>query len=202
MLITIGDKTKEHMNTLRLKEYPFTSTQIKGNYRKLLLEYHPDHNKNGEGKTRKIISAYKAICFLAIDIDEKTKNDAQTKIEKGKEDLFTFFEDCPKCSGRGYFTQHSQSRICKCSYGGFSLFSIFSGGKCISCKGTGKFKQRRSKRIVRCRECKGTGICPICNGKRFVDKGKKERFNCSTCRGTGKIEIKPFNPVIPKGAVL
>lgn len=51
-----------------------------------------------------------------------------------------------------------------------------------------------------CEYCNGTG-----NERYTVGKGKHQSFKfrrCLKCYGTGKIPMNPFNPVIPKGAIL
>jgi len=210
MIITIGDETKANMKILEIEEYPFTSTTIKSHYRLLLLKYHPDHNKNGEEKTKQIIEAYKSICHLAIDIDDKTKKEAELKIEKESEDMFNFYEPCKWCSGIGYNLVSRMRTIGNCPkcnsyrFSSFNYFdSFFTIGRCRSCKGTGKFRQSRSKHIVQCRDCKGTGTCFSCNGSGYIASEKQStKVNCYHCEGTGKIKLDLFNPVIPKGAVL
>lgn len=58
----------------------------------------------------------------------------------------------------------------------------------------------------KCDLCNGTGIinfCPYCNNTGIIEvEIKYEKEICTKCKGTGKIEIKPFNPVIRKGAVM
>jgi len=71
---------------------------------------------------------------------------------------------------------------------------------------TGKFTQR-SGRIVTCYTCKGTKIfrkvtCRKCRGEGLLYIEISTKHDCSHCKGLGKVEIKPWNPVIRKGAVL
>jgi DnaJ-class molecular chaperone len=193
----IGDSTKKYMSILEIKEYPFTYETLKTNYRKLLLKNHPDHNKNGKEKTIKIIKAYNIIKNLSINIDI---NGQRKIIEKAEKDMFDFTELCVNCNGKGYnlkATYNAHCPVCNNHY----FFVSFTQGQCRSCHGTGKFKQVRSKRIVICRDCKGTGKCFKCNGEGFIDP-KSIKENCFRCNGTGKIKLNPFNPVIPKGAIL
>jgi DnaJ-class molecular chaperone len=45
--------------------------------------------------------------------------------------------------------------------------------------------------------------CPVCKGKRFVEIPiTVEKRECGNCKGTGRIKMEVFNPVIPKGAIL
>ena len=194
MLITIGNETKKAMKVLGIKSYPFTSSEIKANYRQLLLEFHPDHNKEGSDKTKQIILSYRAICYLAIDISEKDKEKASILAEKDNEDMFTFYEPCDSCDGKGY---HINTYYVVCHY---CRSKILNGGKCQSCRGTGRFQQRRSRRWVDCKDCGGTGVCPVCKGN-FVKETTK-KTTCFKCKGAGKIKLDLFNPAIPKGAVL
>ncbi|MBW8001790.1 MAG: J domain-containing protein [Planctomycetes bacterium] len=50
-------------------------------------------------------------------------------------------------------------------------------------------------------------VCPLCKGakRKWTNYGKWMRpsyQDCLRCNGIGKIKIKPFNPVIPKGGIM
>ena len=76
----------------------------------------------------------------------------------------------------------------------------------ITGKPTGKFTQRSGKTVT-CYTCQGTKIfkkvrCKKCRGMGLFFEDTPKYYDCSHCGGFGKIEINPWNPVIPKGAVL
>lgn len=77
---------------------------------------------------------------------------------------------------------------------------------CKDCLGTRKFKQRNG-RVVECRRCKGRGwvyiTCPKCKDRGAITvKARTTKTPCFNCGTTGRIKVNPFNPVIPKGAIL
>lgn len=199
MLIRIGDTTREAMDVLGIKGYPFTSKDLTTCFRSMAKANHPD---NGGTHERMIatINAYKTLKHLAVDTIEV---EDPTLGEMEVNDMFTFYEYkvCQRCDGTG------------------RVYTYIRGGKCPKCGGSGnrvvarcKFCNDgiftlRSGRTVPCRACKGTGefilICTLCRGDGYVKAIHKE-VNCQSCGGSGKIKkkIDPFNPVIPKGAIL
>lgn len=205
MIITIGENTKKMMEVLEIKEFPFSATLLKKNFKLLLDKYHPDKN-NGKGdnnKTRQIIEAHNALrnlTFENITIDEP-------KRKLKSDDLFSLWEKCTECKGSGKvetqeFVGYSP---CDCDW---SRSSNWPSRReyCRACRGTGKFKLR-SGRIVTCIACHGYGtrtirICPVCNGSKEKAIYRDVMVDCPKCHGLGECELKPFNPVIPKGAVL
>jgi len=126
--------------------------------------------------------------------------------------MFDFSESCPNCNGKGFTTYEVTGKRTH-------------GHECYKCNDTGIFKVpckhcnngrfiTKSGKEVSCRVCKGTGLYALlCNHKEneyhrlqhlmydcFESEIKKS--TCYKCLGTGKIEIKPINPVIRKGAIL
>jgi DnaJ-class molecular chaperone len=188
LTIKISDKTRNSLKILNL-DYPFTYEELKNNYRLLLLKNHPDHNGNKE-KTIKIIEAYNKVKNLAININ---KENQEKIIGEAEKDIFDFVENCNICNGTGNKIIRQQNCLC---INGYILIY------CKACNATGKFKQKRGK-IVNCFKCNGTGrfkkTCNICNGIGYI---KETETYCFKCNGTGKIKLDPFNPVIPKGAIL
>jgi DnaJ-class molecular chaperone len=118
--------------------------------------------------------------------------------------------DCPRCEHRGYTISHTfgYKPCTTCDKDGMSFLETKS--RCRYCKGTGKFKQKHSGRIVDCLSCKGTGIfthrapmiCLACYGrKRVYGQTESQVYEkCYECRGTGEIEID--NPVLRKGLLV
>jgi len=116
-------------------------------------------------------------------------------------------KNCPTCEHRGYTIEYGRSwSVCEeCD----ELGRVSREFPCRACRGTGKFTQRRTRRVVDCRACNGTGVfrhpllmmrCPKCLGTKTV-WGKDENGPiyrvCWECRGKGEILI--WNPVFPKG---
>jgi len=219
MRIIVGQATEEAMAVLGLEQYPFTTTDLKTCFRSSAKLYHKDKGGSDE-KMRKVLEAYKILQHLPIDVVEV----GITPIEEVEADMFDMFEDkeCFDCSGTGkrrIFEDVSGYTCLKCKGSGKARL------KCKFCK-SGKFTLRNG-RIVDCRACTGTGIfapvCNMCDGNGYVEStdysfyGIRDFFRhfrhrepkyrekvCSACKGKGMIRTKlnPFNPVIPKGAVL
>ncbi|MEA3295545.1 MAG: hypothetical protein U9Q27_00155 [Patescibacteria group bacterium] len=213
--ITVGDKTKKSMKLLNIESFPFTESEIKSKFRKKIKSCHSDKVKGDDFLARKIIEAYSHIKHLAIGDNEiAKKGKGILKAEQENEDMFDFFDTCKQCNGKGKIIQHHEAdtELCNVCMSHSSFFSVRNcpTGKikesCRACKGMGKFKQR-SGRIVTCYRCKGKGWiikkCPKCKGKGLVHvKAHTTENICLICGGTGRIKLNPFNPVIPKGAVL
>jgi DnaJ-class molecular chaperone len=214
--VIIGDKTKEAMTLMGIEIFPFTESEIKSKFRNLAKKYHPDKLNGDNSSMKKINVAYSHIKYLAIKdngIAEKGKN--ILKEEQKNEDIFQLFDTCEKCKGTGEITRYSMAyevpcircREIPCWYSRFKPIPI---GKiqvrCGDCRGTGKFKQRNG-RIVNCRRCNSKGwlyiTCPKCKGRRIIKiEAHTTKTICLNCGGSGRVKINPFNPVIPKGAVL
>ena len=117
--------------------------------------------------------------------------------------------DCETCNHNGYTTHHGYHYVVcqECDEMGMMPRKF----PCRACRGSGKFTQRRSERVVDCRKCNGTGQykhpfwivpCPHCYGSKTMHVENPEGVyytRCLECRGTGEIMI--FNPVLPKGAL-
>jgi len=200
---------EKHMTILEIKEYPFSEKYLKSQYRKMAFRFHPDINpEEAEKQMTQINLAYEYL-------KEKTVSEfINGKAKKAfvKTDMFDMSEMCKSCDGDGYHLREIPEReACPDCQGNFLFkwFSFLSDNrgngyhyeKCPSClKGfhpSGK----------PCNRCRGTGlikqVCKTCNGKGFtLRKETVLKETCHYCKGTGRIEIKPFNPVIKKGAVL
>jgi len=115
--------------------------------------------------------------------------------------------DCTDCESRGYTitTEHGVAACKKCEGSGRQPREF----PCRACAGSGKFTQKRSRRVVDCRVCQGSGKykhpfqeewCHSCRG---TGRGSSEKvvriyaMKCYSCKGTGETEV--WNPVLPKG---
>ena len=206
MRITIGESTKQYMKILNLNDYPFTTEALKTNFRKLIKKVHSDINKrpNSKEKTQKLIEAYTNLKNLVVTPLEQEK--AFGDFEKDNEDIFALYNTCPICKGKR--KQKGLKKVyhkCPKCHGTGNKTSI-----CRICNGTGKFRRKRGD-IVDCLRCKGFGrfvyfgvFCCHCfgRGRTWTSNNILSTTNCWNCGGLGKVKINPFNPVIPKGAVL
>lgn len=207
MLITIGDETRKAMTLLGIKDYPFSSKELRANYKQLLKQHHPDLNGNSAKatkKTQKVTSAYNKIKNLTIDIGMDNLSKAKERFQKSEKDMFDLWDDCKLCHGEGVLlTRVTNFSTCPNCQGEGNVILV-----CRDCHGTGKFKQARSGQVVTCRKCKGSGVfrkvrCNMCNGEGKVRNGLKQvQQPCHHCGGLGKVKVDPFNPVIRKAAVM
>lgn len=210
MRITIGDKSRECMDLLGLTEYPFSSEALKTAFRTRLKIVHPDKDHGDHDQAVVVIAAYKHLKNLAFDLPEEAKHAIP---DEEDQDIFKLWETCPDCRGRRLHTIHSNRMPCpSCNYGPFASFlwglTSRPGTKtfrCNRCGGTGKFSKDGVEKGI-CFKCNGKGrvevTCRDCGGTGWLGQDKTETRPCSNCKGKGKIELDPWNPVIPKGAVL
>ena len=210
MRITIGDKSRECMDLLGLTAYPFSSDVLKTAFRARLKIVHPDKDHGDHDKAVAVIAAYKHLKNLAFDLPEEAKYAIP---DEDDGDIFKLWETCPECLGRRFRTFHNHRMPCpSCNYGPFASFlwglTSRPGTKtfrCNRCGGTGKFSKDGVEKGV-CFKCNGKGrvelTCRDCGGTGWLGQDKTETRPCSNCKGKGKIELDPWNPVIPKGAVL
>ena len=211
--ITIGNKTKESMKILEIESFPFTESDLKSNYRQLAKINHPDKLNGSTSLMKKINEAYSHIKNLVIKDDElELKKEDILKAERKNEDIFELFNTCERCKGTGEISNYRPGYNEWCSRCLKNVLGrVIATGKikvgCGACNGSGKFKQRRNGRVVNCYRCEGKGWlfikCPSCKGQRITHiSSYTKKTVCSNCGGAGKVKINPFNPVIPKGAVL
>ncbi|TMI28253.1 molecular chaperone DnaJ [Candidatus Bathyarchaeota archaeon] len=167
---------------------------IKGSYRKLALQYHPDRNKAPEAteKFKEISEAY------AILSDEEKRKQYDQFGREGiyqkynTEDIFrgADFDSIFRDMGFGAFG------------GGFSSFveRIFDE------VAHGATREIEVPRLAECKECNGTGAqpgssrrtCGNCHGRGQVQTVRRAGFaqlvqitTCPKCRGEGSIIDKP-----------
>jgi DnaJ-class molecular chaperone len=213
MRITIGDKSQECMKLLGIDQYPFSSRSLSSAFRIKMKQVHPDKEHGDHNMAVEVIQAYKHLKNLALDIGEETPDIS----EEEEFDLFRLWETCPSCKGRKIEEIHQSKMPCpECTFGPSIFFwasrSFFGRShlgkkllRCNRCGGSGKFIKDGVDKGV-CFKCNGTGTvevtCRYCGGRGWIGEEKVETRPCYKCGGKGKIELNPWNPVIPKGAVL
>jgi len=216
MIITIGNRTKEEMKVLGLKEYPFTVKELSDSFRNLIKEHHPDKNNGNpesEEISKKIINAYSWLKNLAMKPVTDEQREEAIKIFEEDEDLFSLWENCPDCGGKGYNIRKWDDNCPDCNPNLFSMERLFHprkntylGKKRVKCREChhGIFLLRNGREVT-CRRCNGLTFffitCFKCKGTGFLSQ-TEEQIRCFTCHGKGKIKLNPFNPVIRKGSVL
>jgi DnaJ family protein A protein 2 len=207
-------------------ELPTSSVELKKAYRRACIKLHPDVGGD-EIEFKEMQKAYDRITDMgsiyAVFSEEKEYAEDEQKTTNGVllKDLGLGLgpnvngKDCPTCGHKGYIEHYDHTGYYPCSrcYGTGAVYRQHP--TCRACKGTGKFKQARSGRVVECRVCKGSGvwnprreastqrgwsICAVCGGTGMRKSTEKAHYSvCYTCSGTG--EIPCWNPVILKGAL-
>lgn len=186
MLITIGQNTEKQMKILGIENYPFSASMLKQNFRNLIQINHPDKKGGSKEKAQNIIDAYNNLKNLALnDITEKDKNNAETIIAEQERDIFAVLDTCPNCKGIG------------------EIISDWIQNKCVNCYSVEQrlfFTNKNRSSILLFSFNRNWLSTSSCKDRKCPAKTSKKI--CPKCKGTGKIEIKPFNPVIRKGAVM
>ncbi|MDP3829780.1 MAG: DnaJ domain-containing protein, partial [Ignavibacteriaceae bacterium] len=193
--------------------------EIKKNYRKIAMQFHPDRNpdnKEAEDKFKEATEAYEVLG----DDDKRAKYDryGHSGLRGGQDfhgfsninDIFSHFSDI---------------------FGGSSIFDDFfgsAGGQRSRGRGrqrgtpgsdlrvnlkltleeiaTGTTKKIKIKKFVKCPDCSGNGAesgsslktCNVCNGAGEVRSVSRSVFGqfvniqpCSNCNGEGQVVEKP-----------
>ena len=213
MNIIIGNRTRKCMDLLGIMDFPFTEQLIKSNFRQLALKYHPDVNKSEEAEKKfiKIKEAYDTIINLATCI---TQEDVESELRNQRdkeEDIFALYDKCKRCEGTGKISER------RTIYEPIDPSVRRKPQPCILCRpvhcskcNKGEFTLKSGRKVT-CLNCDGSGFLPDKGCSWCWGRGKKIQFketyktvfvNCVNCNGTGKVEVNPFNPVIPKGAVM
>jgi len=216
--VTIGDQTKKFMRILQIDFYPFTKSEVKQHFRKIIKSCHSDRNEGDDTFTKIVIEAYTHIRNLAISDNGIAKKASEIlNAERQNTNIFELYDNCKKCKGTGKIKNIVNSHIEDCDRcsvrlrpGIFGFSTYISTGKikiaCNACHSSGKFKQRSGK-TVDCFKCNGKGFryikCFKCKGTKVIHiKAYTTEHTCINCSGTGRVKVDPFNPVITKGAIL
>jgi molecular chaperone DnaJ len=194
--------------------------EIKGAYRKLALQYHPDRNKDraAEEKFKEISEAY-----AVLSDDEKRKH-YDTHGQVGPEEVFrgseANFDEVFRDMGFGGFRDIFEQFLGGGRRGGFFGDDLFSfGGRrkgrdivydmelTLEDVLKGRKEQVDVPRMGRCDTCGGTGAapgtkarkCTVCDGqgqtRRVYSQNRFSTFvtmePCKTCQGRGQIIDRP-----------
>lgn len=198
---------------------PLNKREFISRYRELAIEYHPDQGGNVE-QFKKLQSARETILSfdsLFVGIRDNnlplmtTNHVLLSDLGKGYSNTINVVS-CDKCEGDGY--KEELRIIDKKNCPNMCMLHV---KRCGACKGTRKFTQARSRRVVDCLTCKGTGqwnygaggyftsgkikngVCSICNNTGIYGGTKENVYMfCSPCNGVGELTI--FNPVLQRGA--
>lgn len=205
-----------------------TGEQIKGAYRKLALQYHPDRNKSpgAEERFKEISEAYAVLSDDAKRAQYDRFGHEGIQGRYTPEDIFrtTNFDEILRDLGFGGF-------------GGFSgnIFDMFFGNMTGSGKGArrgvdlrydlditleqaaiGLVTETEIPRTERCPTCKGSGarpgsnprVCTECGGRGQVQRVSSAGFaqfvrieTCRNCRGRGQILDNPCKECRGTGTV-
>ena len=192
---------------------PVTIQDLKSAYRRKAKELHPDINQHGTELFKAFQEVYEWLTspeiLSVIARPGEVESVAQTEDGVPLSELGLGFDntkngtDCPDCKHLGYAKiVREKTTIClECFGAGWTYANT-----CTSCKGTGKFTQERSKRVVDCMRCKATGTiryrglsrCTACvRGYVTHSTDRVIYHTCYRCLGVGELEI--FNPVLRKG---
>ena len=192
--------------------------EIKSQYRKLALKFHPDRNKSPDAPEyfKEVSEAYAVLSDAEKRKIYDTYGHAGVDNRYSAEDIFrgsrVNFEDI---FGGGF------ESIFESIFGGGSRFGGFDFGRFGRERGAdlvydtiitledvlkGKREEIELPREIDCETCKGSGCapgtslrtCSVCNGHGQVRTSRSSGFStfvtvqpCNTCRGQGKIIERP-----------
>lgn len=201
--------------------------EIKSQYRKLALKFHPDRNKSPDAAEhfKEISEAY------AVLSDSEKRKIYDTYGHTGvdgrysTEDIFrgarVNFEDIFGGFGGGGFDSIFESLFGRGGFGGFGGFGRERGSDLVYETSItledvlrGKHEEIDLQKDVECENCKGSGCapgtsmrtCTVCNGQGQVRTSRSSGFStfitvhpCNTCRGQGKIIERPCSKCKGRG---
>ena len=195
--------------------------EIKAQYRKLALKFHPDRNKSHDaGEHFKEISEAYAILS---DAEKRklydTHGHAGVDGRYSSEDIFrgarVNFEDIFGGFGGGGFDSIFESLFGRGGFGGFGgggfgrergADLVYDTSITLEDVLKGKREEIDIRKDIDCENCKGSGCtpgtsmrtCTVCNGHGQVRSSRSTGFStfvtvhpCNTCRGQGKIIERP-----------
>ncbi|MCL2691335.1 MAG: molecular chaperone DnaJ [Candidatus Bathyarchaeota archaeon] len=196
-----------------------TNDQIKGSYRKLAMQYHPDRNKEAgaEDKFKEISEAYAVLSDPQKRVQYDQLGHAGFDRQYSREDIFrgADFDSIFRDMGFG--------DIFRTFFGGSGFgggYDRGNHGQDIGCTieitldeaAKGVEKEIQVPRTERCDTCGGSGarpgtnvtICHRCNGSGKVQNRHTFVFliqDCPQCRGRGKHVETPCNSCSGSGLV-
>jgi molecular chaperone DnaJ len=184
-----------------------TEEEIKKNYRKLAMKYHPDRNpgnKEAEEKFKQAAEAYEVLSDRKKrEIYDRYGHDGLSNSGfqgfSGFDDIFSSFGDIFE-DIFGFTTSRSHSRTA--SRAGADLRYDLTLSFMEAAFGTEK--DLNITKSVQCHECHGSGadpgsdvkICSYCGGRGQVIQSSgffSIKTTCPECRGYGKIIVKYCN---------
>jgi len=198
--------------------------EIKSQYRKLALKFHPDRNKSPDAAEhfKEISEAY------AVLSDSEKRKIYDTYGHTGvdgrysTEDIFrgarVNFEDIFGGFGGGGFDSIFESLFGRGGFGGFGRERgsdlVYEASITLEDVLRGKREAIDLQKDVECENCKGSGCapgtsmrtCTVCNGQGQVRTSRSSGFStfitvhpCNTCRGQGKIIERPCSKCKGRG---
>ena len=203
-----------------------SEAEIKSQYRKLALKFHPDRNKSPDASEhfKEISEAY-----AILSDGEKRKiydqyGHAGVDGRYSTEDIFhgsrVNFEDIFGGFGGGGFESIFESIFGKGGFGGFGrergVDLAYDTTITLEDVLKGKHAEIDIQKDVECENCKGSGAtpgtskrtCSVCHGKGQVRTTRNMGFStfvtvhpCNTCRGQGKIIERACNQCKGRGKV-
>jgi molecular chaperone DnaJ len=196
-----------------------TQDEIKAQYRKLALKFHPDKNKSPDSAEhfKEISEAYAVLSDVEKRKIYDTHGHSGVDGRYSTEDIFQGsrgnFEDI---FGGGFDSVFESifGRGGGFRFGGFDFGGSRTRGSDLMYETTmtleeafrGKQEEIEVPRLVNCDICNGTGCtpgtsirtCSVCNGQGQIRTSRSSGFStfvtvqpCNTCRGQGKIVERP-----------
>ncbi|MEX1053764.1 MAG: DnaJ domain-containing protein, partial [Nitrosopumilaceae archaeon] len=201
--------------------------EIKSQYRKLALKFHPDRNKSPDSAEhfKEISEAYAVLSDSEKRKIYDTYGHAGVDGRYSTEDIFrgarVNFEDIFGGFGGGGFDSIFESLFGRGGFSGFGGFGRERGADLVYETSItledvlrGKREEIDLQKDVECENCKGSGCapgtsmrtCTVCNGQGQVRTSRSSGFStfitvhpCNTCRGQGKIIERPCSKCKGRG---
>lgn len=200
--------------------------EIKAQYRKLALKFHPDRNKSHDAGEhfKEISEAYAILSDAEKRKIYDTHGHAGVDGRYSSEDIFrgarVNFEDIFGGFGGGGFESIFESLFGKGGSGGFGRERgadlVYDTTITLEDVLKGKHEEIDIQNDVGCENCQGSGAapgtskrtCSVCHGQGQVRTTRNMGFStfvtvhpCNTCRGQGKIIERPCNQCKGRGKV-
>ncbi|MEX0910881.1 MAG: molecular chaperone DnaJ [Nitrosopumilaceae archaeon] len=198
--------------------------EIKSQYRKLALKFHPDRNKSPDSAEhfKEISEAYAVLSDSEKRKIYDTYGHAGVDGRYSTEDIFrgarVNFEDIFGGFGGGGFDSIFESLFGRGGFGGFGRERgsdlVHETSITLEDVLKGKREEIDLQKDIECENCKGSGCapgtsmrtCTVCNGQGQVRTSRSSGFStfitvhpCNTCRGQGKIIERPCSKCKGRG---